>query len=255
MALEVCFINLKELQQVSVSDVRALFAVEHHQNAHLVCADTYFVPFSSIVANSCSYLSKSLIELPLELPTTELAHVVLFENTHALLYFWRQTQKIGFVLLLLLLRWASTFIWPMTCCQNLNLEIKSNHLSTRRFFELDVSLFRHFDVFEHHFQPLCKLEATLFFQLLDHLLLCIFKNSPLIKESFSKSVLVKTFKNIFVLKISENLNDLVNLVTYFKFSIVFEILFEVFIKMSYKTSGCAIIFIHKQFKSPFDGDI
>lgn len=60
----------------------------------------------------------------------------------------------------------------MTCCQNFYVEIQGEHLITRALFEILHTLLRHLDVLEHDFKSLSKLETTLLFQLLNHLLFC-----------------------------------------------------------------------------------
>jgi len=114
----------------------------------------------------------------MELPAGEFGHVVLLEHTHALFDLSRNCDYVDLLQGLILSCWVAAFVWPVTSGQNFYIQVNSEHLVAGTFLEVLHALLRHFDVFEHHLEALCELEATLFFEFLDDFLFSIFQLSP-----------------------------------------------------------------------------
>ena len=120
-----------------------------------------------------------------------------------------------------------------------------------RLLELNHSLLRHLNVFKHDLKPLSELKPTLFFELLDNFLLSIFKNSSLIQQSLGETILIEAFENIFVLEISENMNDAIDFLGDFYLSVVFKVFLELLIKVGDQRFCCLFILINEVFKGGF----
>lgn len=98
----------------------------------------------------------------MKLPARVLGHVVLLEDTHALLDLVRNLHDVNLGESLVLSGRIPTFVGPVACGQDFDVEIDAQHLATLTLLEVKHALLRHFDIFEHHFEPLRELESALF---------------------------------------------------------------------------------------------
>ena len=126
----------------------------------MVRADAHLVPLS-VGPDSSSDLSITLVEFPVQLPPREFAHVVLLEDAHGLLDLGWDAHNVDLAHALVLGGGISAFIWPVSGGQDLNIDIKIEHLVRCRSFKILHPLLGHLDVFEHDLESLSELEATL----------------------------------------------------------------------------------------------
>ena len=75
-----------------------------------------------------------------------------------------------------------------------------------------------------------KVVPALLLQLLHHFLLSVLKDSPRVKETLCKVILVETLKNVLVLQIPENLDNLVNFFRDLDLGVVLEVFLELVVK-------------------------
>ena len=173
--------------------------IEEHQDAHLVGRNRHLISSGPVVSNSGSDFSISLVEFPVELSAWKLGHVILFVDVHAVFDDSGDGYDVKLLQRLVLCRWISAFIWPVTCSEYFHIQINVDSCAALTLFEVLHSLLRHLDVFVHYFQSLCEVETTLLFQLLDDFLFSIFKYSSAIKKSLRKTSFVVVLEHIFVL--------------------------------------------------------
>lgn len=175
VGLQVCLGDLHRLDEVMVRHF--LLLVEKHQDAHLVSGDGHLVLFGALVAYFGSDFGIALVEFPVELAAREFGHVVLLEDTHALLDLRRDLNEINLLEALILGRGVSAFVRPVASCEDFYVQIDGDLLAAGALSEVLHPLLRHFDILEHDLKPLSKLEPTLFLELLDHLFLSVLQNS------------------------------------------------------------------------------
>ena len=158
--------NIQILKNITVAHLSDV--IKHGQDAHLQSGDWHLVSPWAVVSNSSPDVSVSLIHLPVELTTAELAEVVLLEYAHALLDFCGESLDLKLGLLgVLFSDWNFAFVWPVPGGKNLDVEVYVDHGVTWALLELLHPLLGHFDVLEHDLESLSKLETALFFQLFD----------------------------------------------------------------------------------------
>ena len=124
--LDLVVAKLEGLQQVVVGQLPVL--VEEHQNAHLVSANSHLVPLVGSGANLGSHISLSKIEFPVQLSPSELGHVVLLEEAHALLDLHGEVDGFDTTLLRGYLVGVPRLIGPVSCGQDLHIELERNLL-------------------------------------------------------------------------------------------------------------------------------
>ena len=155
--------------------------VEEHQDTHLISRHRHLIFSCTIAANSSSYFSISLVQFPMELSSWELTHVILLINVHAIFNDSRNSHDIKLLHWLVLCRWISAFIWPMTCGEHFDVEVNIDSLAALALFEVLHPLLRHLNILVHDLKSLGKMKSTFFLQLLDHFFLGVFKNPSWVK--------------------------------------------------------------------------
>ena len=75
-----------------------------------------------------------------------------------------------------------------------------------------------------------KVVPALLLQLLHHFLLSVLEDSPRVKETLRKVVLIETLKNVLVLQIPENLDYLVNFLRDLYLRVVLEVFLELVVE-------------------------
>lgn len=204
--------------------------VEKHQDAHLVGGHRHFIPLGTIVANSCANLRLPLVEFPVELPSCELCHVVLLVDAHTILNLGWNGYEINHVKGTVLLRWVTALVWPVAGGQYLHIQVNLESLTARTLLEVLHPLLGHLDILEHYLESMSKVVPALLLQLLHHFLLSVLKDSPRVKETLCKVILVETLKYVLVLQIPENLDNLVNFFRDLDLGVVLEVFLELVVK-------------------------
>ena len=97
----------------------------------------------------------------------------------------------------------------MTLGQYLDREVDLKSLAHWATFEFLAELVGHFHVFKHDFKALSKLAAALFLEFEHERSLSLFADLTLFKQALGETADIEALEDIFVEKVSENMNDFV----------------------------------------------
>lgn len=206
-------------QRLDLLELKLIVGVEQKQDAHLVGAHLQFM-LGTLLAQDGLHVGEARVVFPCQQSACVLVGVELVEVADAGLDLFGQDDHERVVL---------SFVGPVACGEHLHAHFESQLLRQLRAFELYHCVLRHLDVFKHDFQLLGELEAALFLQLLHQQLLRVFIGASLFQKSLGQRVLVETFEDIFVLQISENVDDLVQDVVDFLLLHPLEVLLELLV--------------------------
>ena len=129
-----------------------------------------------------------------------------------------------------MLRWVTALVRPVAGGQYLHIQVNLESLTAGTLLEVLHPLLGHLDILEHYLESMSKVVPALLLQLLHHFLLSVLKDSPRVKETLCKVILVETLKNVLVLQIPENLDNLVNFFRDLDLGVVLEVFLELVVK-------------------------
>ena len=93
-----------------------------------------------------------------------------------------------------------------------------------------------------------KVVPALLLQLLHHFLLSVLEDSPRVKETLRKVVLIETLKNVLVLQIPENLDNLVNFLRDLYLRVVLEVFLELVVEERDERLGSLLVLVDEALK-------
>ena len=93
-----------------------------------------------------------------------------------------------------------------------------------------------------------KVVPALLLQLLHHFLLSVLEDSPRVKETLRKVVLIETLKNVLVLQIPENLDYLVNFLRDLYLRVVLEVFLELVVEERDERLGSLLVLVDEALK-------